>query len=322
MEMIEVEAFERVAVLGGFTRAAAALGLSQPAVSRRVELLERELGAPLFDRLPGSGGVRLTDAGRSFLPHARAVLAAARDGANAVRAIDQDGGGAVTLALVGALATAKVVERLRAYRAAVPGVRLTLRTGTTEEVATLVHAGAAHLGLLRELGTAAPDLESLALEDEVPTVICSPEHPLRPLRSPAATPVPAIPPLTASAPAVSAPAVSDLVVPERIVPEALAGQTWVTLDAAVLRQLLARVGLGDPDLVAIDSREAQVRLIAAGFGVGLVPHDAVARDIAAGTVCTLAVTALAGRVGTRLVWRRGYVSGAARRLRSALALSG
>ncbi len=317
MEMIEIEAFERVAVLGGFTRAAAALGLSQPAVSRRVELLERELGAPLFDRLPGRGGVRLTEAGSSFLPHARAVLAAAREGTDAVRAIDEDGGGAVTLALVGALATAKVVERLRAYRAAVPGVRLTLRTGTTEEVAILVHAGDAQLGLLRELGTTSPELESVALEEEVPTVICSAEHPLRALQSPAATPAPAIPDLT-----VSTPAVHDRVAPERIAPDALGGETWVTLDAAVLRQLLARAGLRNPDLVAIDSREAQVRLIAAGFGVGLVPHDAVARDIAAGTVYTLAVPALAGRVGTRLVWRRGYLSGAARRLRNALAPSG
>jgi DNA-binding transcriptional LysR family regulator len=287
VEMIEVEAFERVAALGGFTRAAAALGLSQPAVSRRVELLERELGAPLFDRLPGSAGVRLTEAGERFLPYARAVLAAAREGAAAVLALEQDGGGAVTLALVGALATAAVVGRLQAFRAAAPGVRLTLRTGTTDEVAALVRAGEAHLGLLRELGGGAEDLESLSLEPERPTVVCGPQHPL--LR--AAGPIP---------------------------PEALDGQTWVTLDAAVLRRLLALAGLRDPELIAIDSREAQVRLIAAGFGIGLVPRHAVARDLAAGTLRPLPVPALGGQVGTRLVWRRGYLSAAARRLRATL----
>ena len=59
MEMIEIEAFVTIAESGTFTRAAEALHCSQPAISRRIELLERELGAPLFERI--HSGVRLTD---------------------------------------------------------------------------------------------------------------------------------------------------------------------------------------------------------------------------------------------------------------------
>lgn len=67
---------------GWFRRAASALHLSQPAISRRVHLLEGELGAPVFDRI--RSGVVLTDAGRAFLPHAEALLASMRDGIDAV----------------------------------------------------------------------------------------------------------------------------------------------------------------------------------------------------------------------------------------------
>ena len=57
-----------------FTRAAERLFISQPALSKQIRMLERQLGAPLFDR--GRDGVRLTPVGEALLPHARAVLAA------------------------------------------------------------------------------------------------------------------------------------------------------------------------------------------------------------------------------------------------------
>ena len=91
MEIGQLEALVAVARLGGFTRAAAALNLSQPAVSRRLGLLERELGAPLFERIPS--GIVLTAAGQAFLPHAEALLASMRDGVDAVRALAGDGPG-------------------------------------------------------------------------------------------------------------------------------------------------------------------------------------------------------------------------------------
>jgi DNA-binding transcriptional LysR family regulator len=68
VEIDQVQAFVAIVRGGGFTRAASILHLSQPAVSRRLNLLERELGAPLFERI--RSGVILTEAGRTFLPHA------------------------------------------------------------------------------------------------------------------------------------------------------------------------------------------------------------------------------------------------------------
>jgi DNA-binding transcriptional LysR family regulator len=57
--------------------AAQRLHRSQPAISRRLEILEHELGAPLFERLRGRA--RLTEAGHVLLPHAEAALAALRE---------------------------------------------------------------------------------------------------------------------------------------------------------------------------------------------------------------------------------------------------
>src|SRR5437899_2564013 len=70
VEIDQVQAFVAIVRGGGFTRAASILHLSQPAVSRRLDLLERELGAPLFERI--RSGVILTEAGRAFLPRSDA----------------------------------------------------------------------------------------------------------------------------------------------------------------------------------------------------------------------------------------------------------
>ncbi|MBC9726964.1 LysR family transcriptional regulator [Streptomyces sp. TRM68367] len=68
-----------------FTRAAERLYVSQPALSKQVRALERQLGVELFRREPR--GVTLTEAGTALLPHARRVLAAWAEGAAAVEAV-------------------------------------------------------------------------------------------------------------------------------------------------------------------------------------------------------------------------------------------
>ncbi len=88
MGIDEIETFVAIAELGGFTRASQKLHRTQPAISRRLSLLEQELGVPLFERIRGHA--RLTEAGHVFLPHAEAVLAALKDGREAVRAAESD----------------------------------------------------------------------------------------------------------------------------------------------------------------------------------------------------------------------------------------
>ncbi len=83
MDTRSVECFVAVAERLHFGRAATELHLSQPALSGRIGALEREVGAALFDR--DRRHVALTEAGRVFLPSARALLTAARTGSTLAR---------------------------------------------------------------------------------------------------------------------------------------------------------------------------------------------------------------------------------------------
>ena len=75
MDWASLSAFVAVADHGGFSAAAGQLHLTQPAISKRIALLEASLQARLFDRLGRQ--VVLTEAGRLLLPRARQMLAEA-----------------------------------------------------------------------------------------------------------------------------------------------------------------------------------------------------------------------------------------------------
>lgn len=72
MELRSIHYFVQIADEGSITRTAGKLGVAQPALTRHVKQLEKELGTQLLTRLPR--GVRLTVAGRDFLEHARAIV--------------------------------------------------------------------------------------------------------------------------------------------------------------------------------------------------------------------------------------------------------
>jgi DNA-binding transcriptional LysR family regulator len=84
MDTDAVRTFVAVADAGQFSGAAADLGVSQQAVSKRVATLEKELGVALFARIPR--GAELTVDGQAFLPHARDLLRAEERAAASVRA--------------------------------------------------------------------------------------------------------------------------------------------------------------------------------------------------------------------------------------------
>src|SRR5215470_808441 len=173
MDIESIRTLLSIAQLGGFTRAAGRLHRSQPAISRRIGLIEQELGAPLLERV--RGGARLTEAGRAFLPFAEAVLAAVQDGREAVRAAVHEERGTLSLVLVGTLADTHIVDVLRQFARKSKGVSLELRTATSTEVSDLVRRGEATLGL-RYFVDERADLTSRTVGEERMLLICSAEH--------------------------------------------------------------------------------------------------------------------------------------------------
>lgn len=85
MDLRQLSYFVAVAEEEQFTRAAERVSVAQPAVSAQIRRLERELGEALFHRDQRS--VRLTDAGKVLLPHARAALAAAQRGRDTIASL-------------------------------------------------------------------------------------------------------------------------------------------------------------------------------------------------------------------------------------------
>src|SRR4051794_3320156 len=85
MDSDDLRTFLAISQNGGFSRAAETLNRSQPAISRRIALLEAELGAALFER--AAGGVVLSQAGEVLLPHAEKALAALEDANAALAAL-------------------------------------------------------------------------------------------------------------------------------------------------------------------------------------------------------------------------------------------
>lgn len=130
---------------GGISSAAKALHRTQPAISRRIALLERELGMPLFERIAGQ--MVLSDAGRVMVPYAERAVAAAQDAENAVRALARPDAGRVTLAVVGTLATHKLARIIKRFAREHPNVDLALRTATSAQVSELIRRGEATIGL-------------------------------------------------------------------------------------------------------------------------------------------------------------------------------
>lgn len=103
-----VRYFTAVVEHGGFGRAAAALHIAQPSLSRQIQRLEHQLGARLFDRTPQ--GVSLTGAGEEFLPYARKLLTTAHRAALATRAAPA---GTLVIGHVGDLVVTPAVRELR-----------------------------------------------------------------------------------------------------------------------------------------------------------------------------------------------------------------
>ncbi|MBW4722243.1 LysR family transcriptional regulator [Saccharothrix obliqua] len=109
---------------GSFTRAAELLHVSQPALSHQIRALERSVGTPLLDRLPRA--VRLTPAGRAWLPFARAALAAAERATTAARRASGMECGELHVATVYSLTLGALPPLLRKWRALHPEVRIRL----------------------------------------------------------------------------------------------------------------------------------------------------------------------------------------------------
>lgn len=155
--LAQLTGFVAVAEELHFTRAAERLNMTQPPLSRQIQLLENELGVQLLDRTNRT--VRLTPAGRSFLIEARRILHQSEHAALAVRRVSTGEAGAIAVGFTAASAYSALGSLLETARTALPGVEILLRELVTRDQLGALGEGSLDLGLARPSATG-PDLVS------------------------------------------------------------------------------------------------------------------------------------------------------------------
>ena len=133
LNLHHLRVFARVAEEGGFTRAAQALRLSQPAVSKAVRELERQTGVPLFER--AGRATRLTDPGEALFARARELFAVERSAEEELRALRGLSGGVLRVGASTTVATYLLFPYLARFREANPGVELRVASANTRAIA-------------------------------------------------------------------------------------------------------------------------------------------------------------------------------------------
>jgi DNA-binding transcriptional LysR family regulator len=142
----QLEYFVTVVDEGSFTRAAELLRVSQPGLSHQIQALERELGGPLLERLPRK--VRLTPAGRTALPHARASLAHAERAGSAARRASGVQTGELHVGTLYSISTGVLPGALRTWRRSYPELQVHLvEFPHTDELIAAMEAGQADVAV-------------------------------------------------------------------------------------------------------------------------------------------------------------------------------
>lgn len=165
------------------TLVAAALHTSQPGVSRHIRELETELGVELFERA-GKRLIRLTTPGRHILPLIERIV---KDCANihvALKDLEQEAVGHISLAATHTQARYVLPEVVRDFRSAQPNVTLSLHQGAPHQVADMLIAGVADIGLATEALHDYEELVALPCYTWTHVAIVPDDHPLTDGQSP------------------------------------------------------------------------------------------------------------------------------------------
>lgn len=158
------------------SRAAEALHLTQPAVSKRLAGLEAELGTPLFDRI--GRRLALTEAGRTLLPNARRILQALEESRRLIANLSQEVRGPLSLATSHHIGLHRLPPVLRRYTRDHPQVELDLRFMDSEAACAAVEHGDLELAVVTLPSPPAPVLDTGLVWEDPLVVVTGLNHPL------------------------------------------------------------------------------------------------------------------------------------------------
>jgi DNA-binding transcriptional LysR family regulator len=249
----QVEGFVEVARRGNLSRAAEAMYVHQPTLTARLQALERDLGEALFVRTPR--GMRLSDAGRAFLPFAERALRALHDGRQAAADVRSASGGRLVLGAAPAVSTYALPDILERFTAEHPRVEIAVRTGHSEDVLEMVLRDDVQLGMMRAI--AHREIETWPFYEEDLVLVAAPGHPFAARRS--------------------------------VKTADLAGEHIILFDRTsswyeMTQSLFAQAGVSPEGLMELDNIEAAKHMVERHLGIAFLPRTAVRREIGARTL--------------------------------------
>jgi DNA-binding transcriptional LysR family regulator len=176
MELATLKAFVEVADRQSFSEAAEALYLTQPAVSKRVALLEQELDARLFDRV--GRRVATTAAGAALLPRARRLLNDARDLRNFVQDLSGQVRGRLLMGTSHHIGLHRLPGPLKRFSRTYPEVQLDIRFMDSEAACRAVETGELELAIVTLPPEDSSRLSLRPLWDDRLEFVVATDHPL------------------------------------------------------------------------------------------------------------------------------------------------
>lgn len=256
--------FVRAAELRSLTKAAEASHIGLAAASRRMALLEHRFKTALFERSPG--GVELTPAGASLLPHAKALLVEINQMQADMRDHAEGSKGALRILANTSVITEALPDDLASFGAANPDVRLIVQERWSEEIVRALLAAEGDIGIVVE-GVATDGLDTFAYRSDRLAVVLRANHPLARAET-RAQPVP----------------FQDVLADDLIALESASSMMRLLAQQAVIAEKTLQLR------VQVRSFEAVCRMVQAGLGTGLLPFQAA---LALGTAMGLVVRPLA-----------------------------
>ncbi|HEY3699116.1 MAG TPA: LysR family transcriptional regulator, partial [Spongiibacteraceae bacterium] len=171
-----LQAFAAVAENSSFSVAAEQLHLTQPAVSKRIALLEGQLDCSLFDRIGRQ--ITLTEAGRALLPRAQSVLQEIRDAKRHIQDLRGGVTGLLTMGISHHMGLHRLPAVLQQFTQQYPDVRLDIDFLDSEEAYERVLLGEVELGVITLAPEEKPSLQQIAIWKDELVVTVARNHPL------------------------------------------------------------------------------------------------------------------------------------------------
>ena len=176
MDTQNLRAFVAVAEGHSFSIAAEKMHITQPAISKRIHLLEQKLDVQLFDRIGRK--VSLTEAGRTLLPHALEILSSIKQAQQAVADLSGEVRGELKLITSHHIGLHRLPTILRQYTETYPNVELDIRFMDSSQAYASVLHGDCDLCIITEVDNEDVALQSQTIWTDRMLFVAAPQHPL------------------------------------------------------------------------------------------------------------------------------------------------